>query len=292
MDYRSQFLITNSAEKLNMSSIATQIDLEMGEEQIEKRIKKNRKKLAELQEKLYAEDRRSVLVVFQAMDAAGKDSTIREVFTGLNPQGTGFYSFKSPSKEELAHDFLWRCNKKLPPKGHINVFNRSHYEETLVVRVHPGYLMGQRLPEIKSPADADQAFWNARFEMINEWEERIQKNGTTIIKFFLNVGLDEQKSRFLRRLNLPHKNWKFNSGDLKERALWDNYMAAYADMMPKTSQSHAPWYCIPADDKPTMRLIVSEIVKDILKGMKPTYPEVTEEFLAEKKEALKMLGEE
>ena len=175
--------------------------------------------MAELQEKLYAEDKRAVLIVFQAMDAAAKDSTIREVFTGLNPKGTGFYSFKSPSKKELSHDFLWRCNKCLPPKGHINVFNRSHYEETLVVRVHPEYLMGQRLPEISSPIDSTQDFWEGRFEMINDWEERLARNGITVIKFFLNVGLDEHKNRFLRRLNRPDKNWKFNSGDLKERAL-------------------------------------------------------------------------
>ncbi len=290
MDYRSQFLITNNSEKLNLSSMPTARDLGMGEKEIEKRLKKNRKELAELQERLYAEDRRGVLIVFQAMDAAGKDSTIREVFTGLNPQGTGFYSFKAPSKEELSHDFLWRCNKCLPPKGHINVFNRSHYEETLVVRVHPEYLMGQRLPEISSPADATQGFWDGRFDMINDWEERLAKNGITVLKFFLNVGLDEQKNRFLRRLNKPEKNWKFNFGDLKERALWGDYMDAYSDMLPKTSTSQAPWYAIPADDKPTMRMMISEIVKDTLKDMSPEYPKASADFEAEKVEAFRILG--
>lgn len=289
MDFRNQFLITSSQKELEMSSMRTSVDFGMNKKSLEKKIRKNRKELAELQERLYAEDRRSVLIVFQAMDAAGKDSTIREVFTGLNPQGTGFYSFKAPSKEELSHDFLWRCNRKLPSKGHINVFNRSHYEEALVVRVHPEYLMAQRLPEISKIEDANQSFWNSRFEMINEWEERISKNGTTIIKFFLNVGLDEQKNRFLRRLNLEEKNWKFNFGDLKERSLWPKYMEAYSNMMPNTSRSHAPWYAIPADDKPTMRYIVSEIVKNTLRDMNISYPKPSKEFEMEKAEALKIL---
>jgi PPK2 family polyphosphate:nucleotide phosphotransferase len=290
MDFRSQFLITNSSDKLNLSTTSTAMDLGMEEKEILKVLKKNRKELAELQEKIYAERSRGVLIVFQAMDAAGKDSTIREVFTGLNPQGTGFYSFKSPSKEELSHDFLWRCNKCLPPKGNINVFNRSHYEETLVVRVHPEYLMGQSLPDISAPTDATQSFWDGRFEMINDWEERMAKNGITVIKFFLNVGLDEQKNRFLRRLNKPDKNWKFNFGDLKERALWGDYMSAYADMIPKTSTSKAPWYVIPADDKPTMRMVISEIVKDTLKDMNPEYPKASADFELEKIEALRILG--
>jgi len=290
MDFRHQFLVTNNQDITDLS--ATAVDLNLNEEELKKKLKKNRKKLAELQEKIYAEGKRSVLIVFQAMDAAGKDSTIREVFSGINPQGTGFYSFKSPSKEELSHDFLWRCNAKLPPKGHINVFNRSHYEEVLVVRVHPEYLLGQNLPEISSPADATEEFWNGRFETINDWEERLAKNGTTVIKFFLNVGLEEQKNRFLRRLNLPEKNWKFNFGDLKERALWSDYMSAYKKLLPATSKDHAPWYIIPADDKPAMRYIISEIVKDSLKDLNPQYPSVSKEFLAEKEESFKILNQE
>ncbi len=289
MDYRSKFLITSDTERLETSAIPTSLDLELEENQVEKRLKKNRKDLSELQERLYAEGRRGVLIVFQAMDAAGKDSTIREVFTGLNPQGTGFFTFKAPSKEELNHDFLWRCNKRLPAKGHINVFNRSHYEETLVVRVHPEYLLGQKLPEVSTIEDADQKFWDSRFEMINEWEKRIAKNGTTIIKFFLNVGLEEQKSRFLRRLTIQDKNWKFNFGDLKERANWDSYMNAYSDMLSKTSHQQAPWYIIPADDKPSMRMIISEIVKDTLNEMNPIYPKASDEFEVEKLEAFKIL---
>lgn len=288
MDFRNQFLVTKNS--FDFSALKTSIDLGLSEKELKEILKKNRKKNFELQEKLYAENQRGVLIVFQAMDAAGKDSTIREVFKGLNPQGTGFYSFKAPSKEELAHDFLWRCNAKLPAKGNINVFNRSHYEEALVVRVHPNYLLGQALPNVKKPEDATQEFWNSRFEMITEWEERLVKNGTTVIKFFLNVGLDEQKNRFLRRLNRPDKNWKFNFGDLKERSHWEKYMDAYADMLPKTSSDFAPWYVIPADDKPTMRAIVSEIVKDTLKDMDPKFPEPTPEFNEEKAEALKILG--
>jgi len=288
MDFRNQFLVTKN--NFDFSKLNTQIDLELSEKELETILKKNRKKNFKNQQKLYAENQRSLLIVFQAMDAAGKDSTIREVFKGLNPQGTGFYSFKAPSKEELSHDFLWRCNAKLPKRGNINVFNRSHYEETLVVRVHPEYLLGQSLPNVKKPEDATQEFWNSRFEMITEWEERLAKSGTTVIKFFLNVSLEEQKNRFLRRLHLEDKNWKFNSGDLKERALWKDYMEAYADMLPKTSSDFAPWYVIPADDKPTMRAIVSEIVKDTLKDMDPKFPETTPEFEAEKAEALKILS--
>lgn len=172
------------------------------------------------------------------------------------------------------------------------MFNRSHYEETLVVRVHPEYLMGQRLPEISSPIGATQDFWEGRFEMINDSEERLARNGITVIKFFLNVGLIEQKNRFLRRLNRPDKNWKFNSGDLKERALWKDYMSAYADMLPKTSTSQAPWYAIPADDKPTMRMIISEIIKDTLKDMSPEYPQASADFEADKVEVLKILRAE
>jgi len=288
MDFRNQFLVTKN--NFDFSKLNSRVDLELSQKELETILKKNRKKNFKNQQKLYAENQRSLLIVFQAMDAAGKDSTIREVFKGLNPQGTGFYSFKAPSKEELAHDFLWRCNAKLPKRGHINVFNRSHYEETLVVRVHPQYLLGQSLPNVEKTEDATQEFWNSRFEMITEWEERLVKSGTTIIKFFLNVGLDEQKNRFLRRLNRPDKNWKFNSGDLKERAHWDKYMAAYADMLPKTSSDFAPWYAIPADDKPTMRAIVSEIVKDTLKDMDPQFPSPTPEFNEEKAEALKILS--
>lgn len=288
MDFRKEFLVTKN--QFDFSSLQTSVDLGLSEKELKDILKKNRKKNFKLQESLYAEDQRSLLIVFQAMDAAGKDSTIREVFKGLNPQGTGFYSFKAPSKEELSHDFLWRCNAKLPERGNINVFNRSHYEETLVVRVHPHYLLGQSLPNVKKPEDANQEFWNSRFEMITEWEERLVKSGTTIVKFFLNVGLDEQKNRFLRRLNIQEKNWKFNSGDLKERSHWEKYMAAYADMLPKTSSDFAPWYVIPADDKPTMRAIVSEIVKDTLKDMDPKFPEPTPEFEEEKAEALKILS--
>ena len=288
MDFRQQFLVTKN--RFNFSELPTKVDLGLTEEELKSRLKKNRKKKHELQERLYAEDKRSLLIVFQAMDAAGKDSTIREVFKGLNPQGTGFFSFKAPSKEELAHDFLWRCNARLPERGNINVFNRSHYEETLVVRVHPGYLLGQALPNVLKPEDATQQFWDTRFEMINDWEERLAKSGTTVIKFFLNVGLDEQKNRFLRRLNRPDKNWKFNFGDLKERSQWEKYMKAYADMLPKTSTASAPWYAIPADDKPVMRTVVSEIIKDTLNGMNPQYPSASAEFEEEKVEALKILS--
>ena len=247
---------------------------------------KNIERLAELQDVLYAQDIHSLLVVFQAMDAAGKDSVVKHVMSGINPQGCQVTSFKQPSAEELDHDFLWRCQKALPERGRIGIFNRSHYEEVLVVRVHKGYLESQHLPDqVKKGKD----IWKSRFRQIRNWETTLAENGTHVIKFFLHVSKDEQKKRFLDRIEQPEKNWKFNSGDAKERALWDDYMKAYEDAIENTSTDESPWYIIPADKKWFTRLAVSEIIVKTLESLDLKYPVVTEAQKAELLEAKKIL---
>lgn len=227
--------------------------------------------LYELQRKLYADDRFSLLLVFQALDAAGKDSTIRKVLSGVNPAGCHVTSFKAPSKEELDHDFLWRTSKALPERGRIGVFNRSYYEEVLVVRVHPEYLVGQRLPDL--PQDVgEEAFWARRLESIAEHEKHLARNGTVILKFWLNVGRDEQARRILDRIHDPRKNWKYNPDDVDEREHWDAYQAAFRAAIDATNTSWAPWYAIPADDKPYMRATVADIVRRRLESLPLRWP--------------------
>lgn len=223
------------------------------------------------------------------MDAAGKDSTVRHVFTGVNPAGFEVTSFKAPSKEEVDHDFLWRCNKAAPGRGMIGIFNRSHYEEVLVCKVHSGYVVGQNIPGIESVDDLSPEFWEGRYESIRNWETHLAKNGTVILKFFLNLEKDEQKARFLSRINEEKKNWKFNFGDMKERALWPQYMNAYQDAIQSTASSQAPWYVIPADNKPIMRAMVADIVADTLKNMNLQFPDVGQKEKAEMAEAKKIL---
>lgn len=227
--------------------------------------------LCKLQRKLYADNRFSILAVFQAMDAAGKDSTIRNVFSGVNPAGFQVSAFKRPSSNELDHDYLWRATRALPERGRIGVFNRSYYEEVLVVRVHPKILASQRLPSVDP-----ERIWQERFESIVDYEKHLARNGTVIVKFFLNVSLEEQKKRLLSRLDDPKKNWKFESGDLDERAHWDAYMAAYQDVLARTSTRRAPWYCIPADDKPYMRRTVAQILAKTLDGLPLRWPKMSE----------------
>ena len=214
-----------------------------------------------------------MLLVFQAMDAAGKDGTIRAVMSGVNPAGCQVSSFKAPSAEERDHDFLWRINDQLPERGRIGIFNRSHYEEVLVVRVHPEYLAGQRIP--KQP-ELEQLFAE-RYESIRDWEKHLARNGTVILKLWLNVGRDEQRDRFLDRIDEPESNWKFNPGDVAERKLWDQYMDAYERALNETSRPWAPWYAVPADDKPFMRRIVADLFKRTLEAVGPTYPTVSDE---------------
>ena len=238
----------------------------------------------ELQRKLYADNRYSVLFVFQAMDAGGKDGTIRNVFTGVNPAGFQVSSFKAPSDEELDHDFLWRVAEKLPERGRIGVFNLSHYEEVLVVRVHPEFLEGQRLPHCDL-----ETIWSERFESIRNFEKHLADNGTIIVKFFLNVSFQEQTKRLLRRIDKPSRNWKFNSGDVKERERWPDYMRAFEEALNETSRPWAPWYAIPADNKPYMRLQVARIVQETLESLGVDFPKIDEAArlaLAECREAL------
>jgi PPK2 family polyphosphate:nucleotide phosphotransferase len=228
-------------------------------------------RLRDQQEKLYAQDQRGLLLIFQAMDAAGKDGAIKHVMSGINPQGCQVYSFKSPSPEELDHDFLWRTSKSLPERGRIGIFNRSYYEEVLVVRVHPEYLQKQKLPSDVVSKD----IWKERFEDINAFERYLTRNGYTIRKFFLNVSKKEQKRRFLERLEMDVKNWKFSLADAKERGFWGKYMEAYEDMIQHTATSYAPWIVVPADDKPLARLIVAAAVVDALEDLKLAFPKVS-----------------
>ncbi len=252
-------------------------------------LEKNVLRLAELQDVLYAENVHSLLLIFQAMDAAGKDSVIKHVMSGINPQGCQVTSFKQPSAEELEHDFLWRSQKALPERGRIGIFNRSHYEEVLIVRVHPNILQSQPLPDsVKN----DKNIWKKRYKQIRDWEDMLDYNGTHVLKFFFNVSLDEQKKRFLDRIEQPAKNWKFNTGDSKERALWPDYMKAYEDAMEGTSTDRSPWFIIPADKKWFTRLAVSEIIVQKMESLKLKYPTVTDAHKTELLEAKKILESE
>ncbi len=254
-----------------------------------KALEKNVARLRELQDVLYAQDIYALLIIFQAMDAAGKDGAIEHVMSGVNPQGCHVVSFKQPSSEELDHDFLWRCQKALPERGRIGIFNRSHYEEVLVVRVHSGILQGQQLPpSVKSDKDV----WQHRFKHIRDWEDHLYHNGIHVVKFFLNVSKDEQKARFLSRIEEKEKNWKFSLGDVKQRKYWDDYMKCYAEAIEATSTAASPWYIIPADKKWFTRLAVSEVIVQKLESLDLHYPVVTDEHRAELAEAKKLLESE
>lgn len=253
------------ASQIKIQNLKTTYNLESEEKEIEKSMNKLSKKLADIQNTMYAHGKYSVLMCIQGMDTAGKDSLIREVFKEFNVRGIESHSFKKPTDIELKHDYLWRHYIALPARGKFGIFNRTHYENVLVTRVHPNYLMYENMPDIKSEADVTDAFWERRFQEINNFEQHIADNGTIIFKFFLNLSKDEQKNRLLRRLNRPDKNWKFEAGDLKERKLWDKYQECYEDILNKSSKAHAPWFNIPADDKPTARYIVAKILYDTLK---------------------------
>jgi PPK2 family polyphosphate:nucleotide phosphotransferase len=229
------------------------------------------KELSRLQDILAAQDRWGLLLIFQAMDAAGKDGTIKHVMSGVNPQGVDVWSFKAPSAEELQHGYLWRTMKAMPERGHIGIFNRSHYEEVLVVRVHPEILENQKLPK---PL-LTKHIWQERFEDINNFERYLTRNGIAVVKFFLHVSRKEQKRRFLERLDTPDKNWKYSASDVKERQFWEAYQEAYEDMIRHTASEHAPWYVVPADNKWFTRLVVAQAVVDTLKGMNLKYPKVS-----------------
>jgi PPK2 family polyphosphate:nucleotide phosphotransferase len=242
-------------------------------------------RLSDLQERLYAQDRWAMLLIFQAMDAAGKDSVIEHVMKGVNPQGCEVHSFKQPSQEELDHDFMWRTNRRLPERGKIGIFNRSYYEEVLVVRIHPGLLEKEKMPKKLVTKD----IWKERFKDIRAFERYLARNGTVILKFFLHVSKEEQKRRFLERIDNPAKNWKFAMGDVEERKLWDKYMAAYEDMIRNTSRPEAPWFVVPADNKWFTRLVVAAEVVDALDRLDLKFPSLTGETQGELAKARKIL---
>ncbi len=235
-------------------------------------LKENIKQMFSLQNMLYAYDKYSMLIIFQAMDAAGKDGTIKHVMSGLNPQGTQVFSFKQPSVEELDHDYLWRIHKHVPERGRIGIFNRSHYEEVLIVRVHD-LIKNQKIP----PGLVNQDIWDIRYREINDFEKYLYENGTIILKFFLHVSKEEQKNRFLKRIDTPEKNWKFSASDIDERKYWDKYQQAYAEAISATSKKHSPWFIIPADHKWFMRYAVSQVIVETLEGIKMSYPVLSEE---------------
>ena len=241
--------------------------------------------LKELQDKLYAQDRWAILIIFQAMDAAGKDSAIKHVMSGVNPQGCEVSSFKAPSAEELDHDFLWRCAKRLPERGRIGIFNRSYYEETLVVRVHENFLAGQKLPTKVKTKD----LWQQRFEDISNFERYLTRNGVVILKFFLHVSKEEQQKRFLARIDDPAKNWKFAMNDVHEREHWDEYMHAYEETIKHTATKYAPWYVVPADNKWFTRLVVASAIVDTMNALNLAYPTLSDDELHRLQEAKKEL---
>ena len=246
-----------------------------------KALKKVRKKLSELQNAMYAEGKYGLLICLQGMDTSGKDSLIREVFKDVNASGVEVHSFKVPTELELKHDFMWRHYIALPAKGKIGIFNRTHYENVLVTRVHPNYIFGENIPSVKNLNDLDDAFYHHRMERINQFENHLVTNGTIVLKFFLNLSKDEQKSRLLRRLNIQEKNWKFSDADLKERKLWDKYMFCYEDLLNRTSKENAPWFAIPADDKPTARLILANILLEELEKYNFTEPSLSPKLLVQ-----------
>ncbi|WP_461533295.1 PPK2 family polyphosphate kinase [Sinomicrobium sp.] len=278
---------------ISLKDIPTLNTLNATEEELEKALGKERKKLAKFQNKMYAHGKYGVLICIQGMDTAGKDSLIREVFKDLNARGVVVHSFKTPSAIELRHDYLWRHYIALPERGKFSVFNRTHYENVLVTRVHPEYLLNENIPGIESVDDISPDFWEQRFEQINNFEKHAAANGTIIFKFFLHLSKEEQRHRLLRRLNKEEKNWKFSPGDLEERKLWDNYQKCYEEAINHTSTPHAPWFVIPADSKEASRLILADILYDELKEYKDVKePELDDEVKAHIDDYKKQLEEE
>ena len=260
-------LIVQGDKKFSLKNHKTDFTGGYNKEKAKDALVNSKIELDHLQEKLYASGKHAVLIIFQAMDAAGKDSAIEHVMSGLNPQGCQVYSFKVPTSEEYKHDFLWRHHIALPERGRIGIHNRSHYENVLVCKVHPEYILSENIPGFAEVKKINKNFWQHRYESIRDFEQHLIANGTVILKFFLNVSKDEQKQRFLDRIEDPTKNWKFSSGDIKERALWDKYMEAYQDAINETSTAESPWHIIPADKKWFARLAISEIIEDKLKSL-------------------------
>jgi len=287
-DIINKFKITDG-EKFSLEDFDTADSADLKKEDSEAILEDLIKQISELQEALYADKRYALLILFQAMDAAGKDGAIAHSLSGLNPQGCEVFSFKQPSAEELDHDFLWRHYKALPEFGRIGIHNRSHYENVLVTKVHPELLLNEKLPGVSSVKDIDKKFWEHRYESIRSVEKHLTRNGTVIIKFFLHVSKDEQKERFLKRIDDPDKNWKFSVADIHEREFWDDYMKAYEKAIKKTATENCPWYVLPADKKWFTRIAISTIILDTLKCLKleyPVLPKAEKEKLEEAKKTL------
>jgi len=284
----NKFKISNG-KKFSLDEFDTNYSAEYKKEEADDVLKDLIQQTASLQSTLYADNRYSLLIIFQAMDAAGKDGAIAHTMSGLNPQCCEVFSFKQPNAEELSHDFLWRHYKSLPEFGRIGVHNRSHYENVLITKVHPELLLKEKLPGIKTVKDADKQFWAGRYESIRCFEKHLSANGTVIIKFFLHLSKEEQKQRFLKRIDEPEKNWKFSAADIKERSYWDDYMKAYEKAIQETSTKQCPWYILPADKKWFTRIAISAIVLDTLKELNLKYPVLPKEEkkkLAEAKQYL------
>lgn len=287
--FSNQYCITNG-KKFKLKDYDPSEDGKLGEEDkplAKQALQLGIQALSAMQEILYAQDRWSILLIFQAMDAAGKDGAIKHVMSGVNPQGCQVYSFKAPSEEDLQHDFMWRCMKNLPEKGRIGIFNRSYYEEVLVVRVHEELLKKQKIPE-KLITDK---IWNQRFEDIKNFEQYLVRNGTIICKFFLNISPKEQKKRFLERIDNPDKNWKFSTADIKERGYWKEYMHAYEDMIRNTATKEAPWYVVPSNNKTFSRVVVASAIINALDSLGLEYPKASKEKIAELENIKKALTE-
>ena len=279
-------LLVKPGKKFRLSDCDTAYNGEaITKEEAQQLLEQSLEHLAEIQDKLYAHNRFSVLIILQAMDAAGKDSAVKHMLSGLNPTGVRVYSFKTPSSTELDHYYLWRHNLALPARGEIAIHNRSHYENVLITKVHPEYILNENLPGIHAVKDIDKHFWRKRYKQIRRFEKNLYENGTIILKFFLHVSKKEQKKRFLERIDNPTKNWKFSLGDLKERAHWDEYQKAYEDALQATSREHAPWFVIPADDKWYARFAMVSILYKQFQALSIEYPSITEAQKAELEKA-------
>lgn len=283
-------LRVNPGEKISLKDYATDYKgKELTKQEGEELLEAGRKHLSEMQDKLYAHNQYGVLIIFQAMDAAGKDGAVKHILSGVNPLGVKIHSFKAPSSHELDHDYLWRHNLTLPARGEIAIHNRSHYENVLVTRVHPEYILKENLPGIDSVDKINDKFWERRFKQINRFEKNVSQNGTAILKFFLHVSKKEQKKRLLSRIDDPSKNWKFELGDLRERGFWDQYQKAYSEAISATTQKHAPWFIIPADNKWYARLCIAAVMYKQLELLDLQYPVVSEkqkQALAQAREQL------
>lgn len=282
-------LLAKAGENISLKDYSPGYTGKYKEKDAKKKLKKNIDKLDDLQYTFYAANTHSLLIVLQAMDAAGKDGAIRHVMSGINPQGCTIHNFKTPSKNELEHDFLWRHYIRLPERGQIGIFNRSHYENVLVTKVHPEYILGEQIPGIESLEDINEQFWMDRYEQINNFEKTIHQNGTIILKFFLHLSKEEQKNRFLDRINEPDKNWKFSFGDIKEREHWDDYQKTFEQAISNTSTKYAPWYIIPADNKWFSRIAISDIIIHTLKSLDLKIPELEADERAKLDEAKQIL---